>query len=181
MASKKILCIGGAGQLGKHVAKSFLPYNITNVDFGECESASTNILMHSGAASQENNLSVINQLKKTNPRFDSIVVTAGGWAGGSIKNDDYFQTCQRMIEVNLYSSMLAAHLATKYLTENGLVVFTGAAAVFREPQPDMIGYSIAKTGVHSLALNLTQYFLNQEKQSRVITILPETIDTPSNR
>ena len=116
--------------------------------------------MQNEANTQQNNLSVISQFKKINPIFDSIVVTAGGWVGGSIKNDDYLHTCHKMIEVNLYSSMLAAHLATKYLAENGLVIFTGAAAVFREPQPDMIGYSIAKTGVHSLALNLTQHFLN---------------------
>ena len=74
---------------------------------------------------------MVNELKKVNPIYDSIVVTAGGWAGGSIKNDDYFNVSQKMIEVNLYSSFLAAHLATKYLAENGLVVFTGAAAVFR--------------------------------------------------
>lgn len=33
MATKKILCIGGSGQLGKHVIKSLQPYNVTNVDF----------------------------------------------------------------------------------------------------------------------------------------------------
>jgi NAD(P)-dependent dehydrogenase (short-subunit alcohol dehydrogenase family) len=60
-----------------------------------------------------------------------------------------------MIELNLYPSLLAAHLSTKYLASKGLVVFTGAAAVFKEPQPEMIAYSVAKTGVHSLALNLT--------------------------
>ena len=61
-----------------------------------------------------------------------------------------------MFNVNLIPSLLAAHLATKYLSEYGLVVFTGAAAVFKEPQPDMIAYSIAKTGVHSLALTMTE-------------------------
>lgn len=33
MATKKILCIGGSGQLGKQVIKSLLPYSVTNVDF----------------------------------------------------------------------------------------------------------------------------------------------------
>lgn len=60
-----------------------------------------------------------------------------------------------MFNVNIVPSLLGAHLATKYLSKNGLVIFTGAAAVFKEPQPEMIAYSIAKTGVHSLALNLT--------------------------
>jgi len=56
---------------------------------------------------------------------------------------------------------------------------TGAAAVFKEPQPEMIGYSLAKTAVHSLALNLSEQA--KESGSRIITLLPETIDTESNR
>ena len=50
-----------------------------------------------------------------------------------------------MNEVNLYPSVLAAHLATKYLHQNGLIIFTGAASVYKQPQPDMIAYALAKT------------------------------------
>lgn len=82
--------------------------------------------------------------------------------------------------MNLLPSLFAAHLATKYLNPSGLVIFTGAAAVFRDPQPEMIGYAIAKTGVHSLALNLSSG-QDLPENSTVLTILPETIDTPQNR
>ncbi len=61
-----------------------------------------------------------------------------------------------------------------------MLIFVGAAAVFKEPQPEMIAYSLAKTGVHSLALNLSQSNVLPE-DTTVITILPETIDTPANR
>lgn len=60
-----------------------------------------------------------------------------------------------MMNVCLYPSLLGAHLATKHLDHDGLVILTGAAAVFKEPQPEMIAYSMAKTAVHSLALNLS--------------------------
>jgi len=60
------------------------------------------------------------------------------------------------MNVCLYPSLLGAHLATKHLDHDGLVILTGAAAVFKEPQPEMIGYSLAKTAVHSLALNLSE-------------------------
>lgn len=53
--------------------------------------------------------------------------------------------------------------------------------MFKEPQPEMIAYSISKTGVHSLALNLTETFIQQQADQRVVTILPEVIDTESNR
>jgi hypothetical protein len=36
-----------------------------------------------------------------------------------------------MLDVNLIPSLLAAHLATHYLEDNGLIVFTGAASVFK--------------------------------------------------
>lgn len=59
-----------------------------------------------------------------------------------------------------------------------MILFTGANAVFESPQPEMLAYSLAKTGVHSLALNLAQEL---PESNSVITILPITIDTPENR
>lgn len=82
--------------------------------------------------------------------------------------------------MNLLPTLIAGHLATTHLNDGGLVVFTGAAAVFKEPQPEMIGYAMAKTGVHSFALNLAESGV-LPPDSAVITILPEIIDTPGNR
>jgi len=84
-----------------------------------------------------------------------------------------------MNDINLNPSLLAAHLATKYLTPEGLIMFTGAASVYNEPQPDMIGYALAKTGVHYIATALAEKA--EQYKCRVVTILPEVIDTPSNR
>ena len=127
----------------------------------------------------ENNKRVIDMFKGLNTTYKAIIVTAGGWTGGNIKDNDYFEKTIQMMNVCLYPSLLGAHLASKYLDEEGLVVLTGAAAVFKEPQPEMIGYSLAKTAVHSLALNLSEQA--KESGSRIITLLPETIDTESNR
>ena len=80
-----------------------------------------------------------------------------------------------MHEMNLYPSILAAHIATKFLKPQGLVTFTGAAAVYKEPQPDMLAYSLAKAGVHYLASSLAEKA--QKFEGRVVTILPEVIDT----
>jgi hypothetical protein len=51
--------------------------------------------------------------------------------GGSIKEEDYFEKVRIMNEVNLNPTLLAAHLSTKYLSPGGLVMFTGAASVFK--------------------------------------------------
>jgi hypothetical protein len=59
-------------------------------------------------------------------------------------------------------------------------MYIGAAAPFKEATPEMLGYNLAKTATHSLAMNLAKS--NQlPLESRVITILPEVIDTQSNR
>ena len=61
-----------------------------------------------------------------------------------------------MKELNLTPSLLAAQLATKYLSTGGLVFFTGGAAAYKELQPYIIGYSLAKSGVKYIATALAQ-------------------------
>jgi len=56
------------------------------------------------------------------------------------------------------------------------LVFTGSAAVFEKPQPSMIGYALAKIATHSIAMNM----VTSLPKSRVVTILPNTLDTPGN-
>ena len=76
--------------------------------------------------------------------------------------------------------MLACYLATHYLNENGIVVLTGAAAAFKDVTPGNLAYGLAKTAVHSLALNLSTGE-SLPPNITVSTILPEVIDTPANR
>ena len=85
-----------------------------------------------------------------------------------------------MIEINLYPSLLTCHLATTFLNDNGIVVLTGSAAVFKDVTPGNLGYGLAKTAVHCLALNLATRE-NIPSTATVSTILPEIIDTHSNR
>ena len=75
---------------------------------------------------------------------------------------------------------MTGHIASHHLSENGLLVFTGAKAVFEGPTPPMIGYHLAKTATHAIAQNLA---LRKDipESSTVLTILPDTLDTPANR
>lgn len=128
---KNILCIGGSGQLGSKVVSLFSPYNVVNVDLKPHDQAKTNILIEKDRSVSENNKYVIDNIRNLNFKYNAILVTAGGWAGGNIKDNDYIQKVKLMNEVNLYPSILAAHLATHFLSPNGLVVFTGAASVYK--------------------------------------------------
>ena len=50
-------------------------------------------------------------------------------------------------------------------------MFTGAAAVFKDATPSMLAYSLAKSAVHTLALNLAKRD-ELELDATVVTILP---------
>ena len=174
--AKRILCFGGRGNLGSSLLKTLSGYNLTSVDLAGSSQASVNNILIKGTDPKED-LSLIKQhLGKDT--FDAILVASGGWKGGNIKADTFIEDYQHMHKLNLIPSLIAAHIASKHLTHNGMVLFTGASAVFDSPQPEMIGYALAKTGVHSLALNLSQHL---PESNSVITILPITIDTPENR
>lgn len=45
----------------------------------------------------------------------------------------------------------------------------------------MLAYGLAKTAVHSLAMNLAEQAKANKFSGRVVTILPEVIDTLENR
>lgn len=74
-----------------------------------------------------------------------------------------------MYDMNVTPSLLAAHLATKYLNTGGFLMFTGADGVYKNPAPDMLSYSLAKNLVHSLSYNLAR---EPSIPGNVITILP---------
>lgn len=175
--AKRSLVIGGSGTLGGKVVEVFREtWEVTSVDFRENSLAHNNLILPLGSTELHNN-SCQESLKG---KYDALICVAGGWVGGSISSSDIFTQTRQMLDINLYPSLLACHLATKFLNENGLIVLTGAAAVFKDVTPGMLAYGLAKTAVHSLALNLAT-LENIPSTATVSTILPEIIDSPANR
>jgi NAD(P)-dependent dehydrogenase (short-subunit alcohol dehydrogenase family) len=83
---------------------------------------------------------------------------------------------------NLEPSLLAGHLATFLLKDDGVLLFTGASAPFKHATPNMLAYALAKTAVHSLVQNLSDCFTRSLPPTTcVLAILPEILDTPGNR
>ena len=175
--AKRSLIIGGNGTLGRKVVEVFREtWEVTSVDFKENTQAHVNLVLPLGSTELHNK----SCQEHLNGKYDALICVAGGWVGGSISNTDIFSQTRQMIEINLYPSLLACHLATTFLNENGLIVLTGAAAVFKDVTPGNLAYGLAKTAVHSLALNLATKE-NIPSSATVSTILPEIIDAPANR
>jgi hypothetical protein len=51
---------------------------------------------------------------------------------------------------------MTAHLATKFLDEQGFLMLTGAATVFEGPVNYAFGYAMTKQATHALALHLAE-------------------------
>ncbi|OBZ84218.1 Dihydropteridine reductase [Choanephora cucurbitarum] len=179
----KLLVYGGAGALGRSLVQHFKSkgYAVINVDLIENEEADFNTAPNTSVslAEQGQQLSEsVGQWLGTD-KLSAILCVAGGWAGGHAGSQDFLKNADMMIHQSVHSSLIAAHLASKYLDQNGLLTLTGALAAL-EATPGMIGYGIAKASVHHLVKDLAVQG-GLPEGAKVTAILPVTIDTPMNR
>lgn len=58
---------------------------------------------------------VLHNIAASKVLYDSVLVVAGGWVGGSIQDKDCFKKAKLMMKKNLYPSILGAHIATRFL------------------------------------------------------------------
>ena len=71
-------------------------------------------------------------------------------------------------------------MASRFLSEQGLLLLTGAASVFEGPTNFAFAYGITKQATHAIALQLAER-VDIPKTSDVICVLPTMIDTAANR
>ena len=180
----KLLIIGGSGALGKSVINTFKKSNplwrVMNLDFKENTQADSNYHFKSAVISQEE-LTKLSKNDFLQEKVDCIVNVAGGWTDGSFESFDVIEKVNQMMTMNLYSSVLAVHLTKRYLKKNSLLVLTGAAAVKEGTHSWMIGYQLSKNSVHYISDVINQNPNELPEGGKLITILPTTIDTLSNR
>jgi dihydropteridine reductase len=111
----------------------------------------------------------------------------------------YAESLQRMMRMNLDPVVAAGYVAQHYMAPEGLMVVIGATAALG-PTPGMMGYGLSKTAAHQLVQTMGSTTgksigtKSERKAGRrvrrhvealdsmtVLSILPTTIDTPSNR
>lgn len=85
-----------------------------------------------------------------------------------------------MLKQSVWSSIISASVASKFLKENGVLTLTGAEAALNGT-PKMIGYGMAKSAVHHLTKSLSMPGSGMPANSFTASILPVTLDTPMNR
>jgi len=181
---RKVLVYGGKGALGSACVDFFKSNNwwVSSVDLIQNEKANANVLISNSDTLVSQEVEVIDGLTKVldGGKLDAIICVAGGWAGGSAASKDFIKNSELMIRQSVWSSLIAAKLASKFLNEAGLLTLTGAKAAL-DPTPGMIGYGLAKAAVHHLVSSLSAEKGGLPKNSSVLAILPVTLDTPMNR
>ena len=172
--------MGGSGALGSAVARRFLQnFRVTNIDFSPNAECSDNLILDPTLTPTQS-MHVLKKSLKTQT-FNSVICTAGGWAGESISSPQIFESVQKMIDMNFMSTLTAAELARENLEQGGIFINTGASLVFKEPCPDMLSYALSKNLVHNLHQILLFDPRFVEKEIHSICILPTVIDNPGNR
>jgi len=189
---KRVLVYGGSGALGDCLVKHFASKNywVASIDLKENPSASTNIIIDPNQSLVEQQKSIESHLSpliaSDESKLDAILNVAGGWAGGNAKDGDkLIASTDLMWKQSVWSSLIAASIASKYLRPKGVLTLPGAAAALNAT-PGMIGYGVAKAAVHQLAKSLAFNDAGENKSGLpsgafVAAILPVTLDTPMNR
>jgi dihydropteridine reductase len=176
MASRRAaLIFGSNGALGRDVVKAFAGkgWSTFTVDLNNAEH-----LIKPGesiAAQQQSVLGATACMK-----FDAIINVAGGWAGGNVADVATAANTDLMISQSINSSIVCGHIGAVRGNKNLLMVFTGSAAALN-PTSFMLGYGLAKAGVHHLVRSIASDPALLPEGSTVLGILPHTLDTPGNR
>jgi dihydropteridine reductase len=153
-------------------------WKIASIDSTSNEEADDNYLVDHSVPLGPQITDIRNQHLKN--EYDTIICTAGGWAGGSIKDDQGLESFDKMHRACTLSALMTGHIASHHLAPKGLLVFTGSKSVYMGPAPGMIGYHVAKTATHAIAQNMAMRE-DIPNDSTVLTILPDVLDTPGNR
>ena len=158
---------------------------IVSIDLKENAKASENILVAVDQSLQEQQASIdkkLEELLSGGLKLNAILNVAGGWAGGSASSPQLLANADLMWKQSVWSSLIASSLASRYLTENGLLTLPGAAcAINSAPTPGMLGYGMAKAAVHQLVKSLSHPDAGLPRNTHTLALAPIMLDTPMNR
>mmetsp|Transcript_5848 Transcript_5848/g.7373 ORF Transcript_5848/g.7373 Transcript_5848/m.7373 type:complete len:229 (-) Transcript_5848:64-750(-) len=188
---KKVLVVGGCGALGKNLLSQFRKsfsrqeWLTASLDLSKSSDADVSLVLDRSLSWKdqlqkiENEIEIQKDLAGYGNGLDAVIHVAGGFVAGGLK--DGLDHVEKNWEMNAKSAYTSASIASKYLKSNGLLTLTGANSAFDQGPSFAIGYGMSKAATHSLAMSIRANPALLPSGSRVICILPDTIDTPANR
>mmetsp|Transcript_2703 Transcript_2703/g.4182 ORF Transcript_2703/g.4182 Transcript_2703/m.4182 type:complete len:242 (+) Transcript_2703:64-789(+) len=179
--ARKVLILGAGGQLGKKVGEVFTAHNWHTIGADVALPRHVTQAIQFRTASLETQHEELHKALGSERNLDAVVNVAGGFAMGSASDCNVLANTVSMVNSSIYTSVLAAHIASTTLKPGGLIVLPGAAAAYN-PTAWSLPYGTAKVAVHHLVRSLE----NAEDAGlpsgvKTIGIAPITLDTPQNR
>lgn len=185
MAVRRVFVLGAGGQLGRKVCEVFgsRQWMTFGADSHAAATATKVLTMTKGADAASQTVALQTQIKAAlgDSRLDAVVNVAGGFAMGSASDEEVVASTQQMVESSVYSSVMAARLASELLRPGGLLILPGAAAALG-PTGWSLPYGASKAAVHHIVRSLADADAAGLPASvRTIGLAPQVLDTPQNR
>merc|ERR1711935_13714 len=152
---KRAFVMGCNGVLGRSIVKHLNArggWHIIGADVSTAVAENKDLEYLTLTADSSNWADEVSQTVEKLPELDLVVNVAGGWAGGDIASSETLLNVEEMWRMNMLSSLAAAHVGSRCVKSDGLVVLTGALGAMDET-PSMISYGIAKAAVHHLVIS----------------------------
>jgi len=184
--ARRALVLGASGQLGRRLSASFCERQWVAIGAdtrGGIPTPSAFVLgSHQSLDEQTKTLvSGLKSLLDDGSRLDAVINVAGGFAMGSASDPQMLSATTSMIESSVYSSVMAAHVASSLLKPGGLLVLPGAAAALG-PTAFSLPYGSAKAAVHQLVRSLADAeAAGLPAGAKTVGLAPQILDTPQNR
>lgn len=183
-ALPRVLIYGGKGALGSTCISYFKAKSwwVASVDLFPNEEAQANVIVTKLDSWVEQNEEVQTKVEEVlgGEKLDAIICVAGGWAGGKANSKVVVKNTDLMFKQSVWTSLISANMASKFLKEEGLLSLTGAQPSLGGTS-GMLGYGMAKAAVHQLTKGLGQDNSGLPPNSVAVAILPMTLDTSLNR
>jgi dihydropteridine reductase len=175
---KYVVILGSNGALGRAVSSEFKRgWNRILCDVSDrMDDSSLYVKLELGmnASDQFRQLeqSIVNEIGKAG-KLDAIINVGGGFRMDNAASEEIFENLQQMYSSSVESTLLSAHLASKFLKEDGFLLLPGAACVAKGgPTPWAVSYGAMKSAVHQIIKSLAQPASGLPQTSKVAGIAP---------
>lgn len=191
-SEKVVLVAGGTGGLGRAVTLSFLEQGARVIvthrkreEFAslqrEAAPRSSSLSGHEVDVTAEASVDqLLKEVVAAHGRLDALVNTVGGYSGGQKFWDTELATFDRMLSINLRSTLLLARAAVPVMLrqQQGAIVNVLAKAAL-DHSAGLAAYAASKASALALTNSLAEDL--RGTGVRVNSILPSIIDTDMNR